>query len=131
MIHLAACLWIMTATFIKGSDDDDTWMDGEIESMGVSEQYLTSVYFTVTTITTVGYGDISGGSRSEKIFCIFIMLIGVMSFSFFSGSLASLIQFYDCQNAKYREQLSLLNKLFKEYKLPVALYANLKQSLNY
>lgn len=121
----------MTATFIKGSDDDDTWMDGEIESMGVSEQYLTSVYFTVTTITTVGYGDISGGSRSEKIFCIFIMLIGVMSFSFFSGSLASLIQFYDCQNAKYREQLSLLNKLFKEYKLPVALYANLKQSLNY
>lgn len=130
MIHLAACLWIMTATFIKGSDDD-TWMDGEIESMGVSEQYLTSVYFTVTTITTVGYGDISGGSRSEKIFCIFIMLIGVMSFSFFSGSLASLIQFYDCQNAKYREQLSLLNKLFKEYKLPVALYANLKQSLNY
>ena len=54
-----------------------------------------------------------------------------MSFSFFSGSLASIIQFYDCQNAKYREQLSLLNKLFKEYKLPVQLYANLKQSLNY
>ena len=94
--------------------------------MPASEQYLTSVYFTVTTITTVGYGDHSGNTIAEKIFCVFIMIIGVMSFSFFSGSLASIIQFYDCQNAKYREQLSLLNKLFKEYRLPVELYANLK-----
>jgi hypothetical protein len=66
-------------------------MEGDINDMPPSEQYLTSVYFTVTTITTVGYGDISGSSISEKIFCVIIMLVGVMSFSFFSGSLASII----------------------------------------
>ena len=50
------------------------------------------MYFTVTTITTVGYGDISGNqTQSEKIFCIFIMVAGVIAFSFASGSLASII----------------------------------------
>lgn len=130
LIHIAACCWIMTAN-LNDENFEDSWMSGDIQSMPPSEQYLTSIYFTVTTITTVGYGDVSGNTKSEKVFCCFVMIIGVMSFSFFSGSLASIIQFYDCQNAKYREQLSLLNKLFKEYKLPVQLYSNLKQSLNY
>ena len=53
--------------------------------------YLTAFYFTVTTITTVGYGDISGGTASEKVFCIIIMVVGVVSFSFASGSLASIM----------------------------------------
>jgi len=53
--------------------------------------YLTSIYFTVTTITTVGYGDISGNTKVEKVFCILIMVIGVIAFSFASGTLASII----------------------------------------
>jgi uncharacterized membrane protein (UPF0182 family) len=64
--------------------------DGYIE-MSASEQYLTSFYFTITTITTVGYGDISINTPLEKIFCIIIMIIGVLAFTFASGSLASIL----------------------------------------
>lgn len=53
--------------------------------------YVTSFYFTVTTVLTVGYGDISAYSLMEKFFCIFIMLVGVMSFSFATGALTSII----------------------------------------
>jgi Trk-type K+ transport system membrane component len=49
----------------------------------------------VTTITTVGYGDISGSTDIEKVFCIFIMIIGVLAFSFATGSLASILANYD------------------------------------
>ena len=96
LIHICSCLWIMTATFMGDEGVDGTWMEGDIEELPHSEQYLTSFYFTVQTITTVGYGDMSISSNSEKIYCVMIMLVGVMSFSFFSGSLASIIQFYDC-----------------------------------
>ena len=50
--------------------------------MSDGEIYLTAFYFTVTTISTVGYGDISGGTMTEKIGAIFLMLFGVISFSF-------------------------------------------------
>ena len=53
--------------------------------------YLTSYYFTVTTITTVGYGDFSARTFNEKIICIFIMIAGVIAFSMASGALTNYI----------------------------------------
>jgi hypothetical protein len=106
-------------------------MEGDIFLMPPGEKYLTSIYFTVTTITTVGYGDVSISTKTEKIFCIFSMLVGVISFSFASGSLASILQSIDNQNQKHKDQLEILNKLYKEYSLPLSLYSHLKQSLSY
>ena len=34
-----------------------------------SELYSVSMYFCITTITTVGYGDISGNNAYERVFC--------------------------------------------------------------
>ena len=45
----------------------------------------------MTTITTVGYGDISANNNLERVFGTLIMLIGVLCFSFASGSLASIL----------------------------------------
>ena len=89
IIHIVACLWIMTVQFNDSSEG--TWMEGDIFEMNPPEKYLTSIYFTVTTITTVGYGDVSISTKVEKIFCIITMLTGVIAFSFASGSLASIL----------------------------------------
>jgi hypothetical protein len=61
----------------------------------IPEIYMLSLYWTVTTITTVGYGDISGTNSIERIFCSMIMLIGVISFSYANGSLSSILTTYD------------------------------------
>ena len=78
-------------------------MEGNIAMMEPGEQYLTSVYFTITTITTVGYGDMSIRTPLEKVFCIFLMLVGVLAFSFASGSLASTLQNLDTERAQFKE----------------------------
>ena len=93
--------------------------------------YLTSFYWTVTTITTVGYGEPAGTNNLERFFCSLMMLIGVISFSIANGTLASIIQNYDLTNAQYQEKLVVLNRIYKEYCLPLDLYVRLKQSLAY
>ena len=65
------------------------------ENMEDAELYITSFYFTVTCIVTVGFGDIYAISIGEKIIAIFMMLVGVISFSFATGSLSSIIANYD------------------------------------
>ena len=75
------------------------------------ERYLTSFYFTITTITTVGYGDISGGTMTEKIGAIVLMLLGVISFSVASASLYSIFDSFDKGEAALREKMQLLRKL--------------------
>ena len=86
VIHVLSCLWIFFAGF--SDDNKGTWMDDdEVRQMGEGEIYLYSVYFTVTTITTVGYGDMSAGNNSERIYCVIVMMIGVTLFTTASSTI--------------------------------------------
>lgn len=131
VMHIVTCLWILVAA-LQNEDYTLTW----IESIGAQEKdntslYITSLYWTVTTFTTVGYGDISGTTNFEMIFCSFMMIIGVVAFSYANGSLASIIQNYDQNNAEFTDKLMILNRIYKDYCLPLDLYIRLKKNLNY
>lgn len=84
--------------FIARLDDENknNWVyyHGFIDKSDL-EVYVTSFYFTVTTLVTVGYGDITAHSVGEKCMCMFLMIIGVIIFSFTAGSLSSIITSYD------------------------------------
>lgn len=66
-------------------------MEGGVDEMTKADQYLTSFYWTVQTITTVGYGDTSINTKTEKIACIMLMIFGVVAFGLLSGSLTSIL----------------------------------------
>jgi voltage-gated potassium channel Kch len=51
------------------------WLDQE-ELTTLTEQYVASVYWSFTTMTTVGYGDISAKTVAERVFAILGMLMG-------------------------------------------------------
>ena len=70
---------------------DDDYILNLVKNKNHMEIYITSFYYTISTITTVGYGDISGKNTLERGMCIIIMLIGVMAFSFATGSLSSIL----------------------------------------
>ena len=38
--------------------------------------YVTSLYFTLTSMTTVGFGNVSANTNAEKAFATIVMLIG-------------------------------------------------------
>ena len=96
MCHFVACIWIFTAKNFGGYEDDDeettNWIEaGEFGDFTMGQLYITSFYFAVTTITTVGYGDINGTSTPERWICFFMHLVGVLSYSFAAGSLSNII----------------------------------------
>ena len=93
------------------------------------EQSASSLYFTCTTITTVGYGDVLAQTTNEKVFCFLLMIIGVIGFSFASGSLASILNNYDLHNAKLSEKVETLNKIQKDYDISKELYNRVHNSL--
>jgi hypothetical protein len=79
--------------------------------MNVWDLYVLAFYFSVTSMTTVGYGDMSGSNSIERIFCIVLMVIGVVVFTFISGSLSSVLSNFDSTNASLQEQMLFLNRL--------------------
>ena len=130
LCHVATCMWY----FIAKLEDfhDQTWvLRYGYEAESPSELYLIGFYFTITTITTVGYGDMSGGTFTERIFCIGLMIVGVVSYSFAISSLTSVISSLDSKQAKLKEKLNILNNIRSEYDMDFELYWKLRQSLYY
>ena len=41
-----------------------------------SDAYVTALYYACTSLTTVGFGNVSANTRAEKIFSVVVMIIG-------------------------------------------------------
>ena len=93
--------------------------------------YVSSFYFSVTTIVTVGYGDITAISSGEKIVAVFLMITGVIAFSFATGALSSIIANIDQSEAMLKEKMATLQDIEFEYKISKRLYNNLVKSIRY
>lgn len=96
LTHLMACLWIAI-----GRIDDQSWVtkfvvkeqenrnDIQITYFDyVVQIYANSFYFILTTITTVGYGDINGDTTYELLFSMCVEFIGLTFFSFLTGTIS-------------------------------------------
>lgn len=86
--HVTACLWLLSAR----SRDPETWVlrQGLQDESGFT-LYLVSFYWAVTTVTTVGFGDLYADTESEKLIAMVWMLVGVGLYSFIVGTLSAVI----------------------------------------
>ena len=89
------------------------------------------MYFVVQTITTVGYGDMSISNQTERVICIFLMWIGVLGFTAGTSFLTTLLDNFDSSNREIEDKLIILNRIYKQYQLPLKIYERVKKSLNY
>lgn len=105
MCHLCSCFWIIIPSmyYTKETKFEGTWLSSFVPDPYTNhfQIYVVSFYWTITTITTVGYGDISGTNNPERIFCCIVMVIGVIAFGFANGTLASIMTNYDNKSGKY------------------------------
>ena len=102
--HLIACGWI----FIGGPT--------EFDSNG--QTYLEAFYWTVTTLTTIGYGDITPVEPVQFVFVIIIMLIGAAIYGFIIGNIANIIANIDVAKSQFRERVETVDTFLKYRNIP-------------
>jgi len=99
--HWTACGWI--------------WLGGggASRSPDLLDAYVEALYWTITTLATVGYGDITPQDMPQRIFAIFVMIAGVGSYGYIIANVAGFIANMDLiraqQKRKIDEVISFLN----------------------
>ena len=100
--HFFACVFHYIAIVQINSGAIDTWLHSKNLIHKLSfEKYVNSLYFSVVTMITVGYGDISPTSLFEKIFSIFFMQISCITYGYIINSIGSILMQLD----KYEQEL--------------------------
>jgi len=118
-------------------DQDSTYtnwiISGDYTELTAVQLYTTSFYFTITTMTTVGYGDISGTNTEERIVCCILMIMGVLFFTYVSGTITNIITNEEEENKMYQEKKMHLNKLYKKHgkTMRTELYLELLHSIKF
>ena len=128
--HLCACFWYFMAKLEDLSPDSWVVRLGYVDSSNF-ELYIISFYWTLTTVTTVGYGDINAGTTIERVYNLFIMSFGVLLYSFAIGSLSSIVSTLDQKTAEMNQKLQILSSIKKEFNLDQNIYDKVRKVIKF
>lgn len=115
--HWLACGWLA----LRGID----------VNLQIFDNYVKSLYWTVTTITTVGYGDITPNSTWQTLYALLVEIIGVGAYGYLIGKLATHLNKRDPAKNKYLTNLENLSTLVKLRKVPKNLQKRLHEYYAY
>ena len=76
----------------------------------VSTTYITSLYWCVTTLTTVGYGDITPTSNAEMLYAIVVEIFGIATYGYIIGNVANILVNLDPAKARFRDNMQKLGE---------------------
>ena len=73
--HLLACFWCFLGRldYHLPQDEKFSWVNfNSFDEKDFASMYIFSIYFILQTLTTVGYGDHTGSTTNEYIFCMIL-----------------------------------------------------------
>ena len=117
--HMVGCLWYLIGR--SGGPDliDGGWMwRYHMTDHTLEAQYVTSLYWAFSTLTTVGYGDISARTAQEQVYSMLMMLLGVSWYAYIVSSMSTIMASFDRQNKAIKEKMHSVNAFIQDAKLP-------------
>jgi len=129
LVHIMACIWYFEA---KLDSNPSNWVTRYffLENTNAS-LYLTSLYYVISTIATVGYGDIFSGTVPEQILSILLMLLGAGFYSYTVGIMASIFSSRENRLASLKRKISIANEFAHEIKASKVLKRRIRKILEY
>lgn len=102
--HWMACGWLA--------------LGGIAGDLDAFSRYIRALYWVVTTLTTVGYGDISPSTNVQIIFTMGVEVVGVGIYGYIIGNVASLLANLDVERARQAEKMQQVQAFLQSRQLP-------------
>ncbi|XP_054849477.1 potassium voltage-gated channel subfamily H member 6 [Eublepharis macularius] len=139
--HWLACIWYAIGNVERpymehkigwldnlGDQIGKRYNDSDISSgPSIKDKYVTALYFTFSSLTSVGFGNVSPNTNSEKIFSICVMLIGSLMYASIFGNVSAIIQRLYSGTARYHTQMLRVKEFIRFHQIPNPLRQRLEE----
>ncbi|PQQ15447.1 hypothetical protein Pyn_28840 [Prunus yedoensis var. nudiflora] len=135
--HTAACFFYYLATTMPPSQEGYTWIGSlkmgdysysHFREIDLWKRYITSLYFAVVTMATVGYGEIHAVNVREMIFIMFYVSFDMILGAYLLGNIAALIV-KGSKTEKFRDKMTELIKYMNKNRLDRGISKEIKNHL--
>ncbi|KAI3801883.1 hypothetical protein L1987_30000 [Smallanthus sonchifolius] len=121
-VHCAGCFYYyLAATYPKPGNTWIGYNNTDFEDEGLGVLYITSMYWSITTLTTVGYGDLHAQNRREMIFVICYMLFNLGLTSYLIGNMTNLVVHGTSKTRHFRDTIQAASSFAHRNQLPTRL----------
>uniref|UniRef100_A0A2K5QNX6 Potassium voltage-gated channel subfamily H member 6 n=1 Tax=Cebus imitator TaxID=2715852 RepID=A0A2K5QNX6_CEBIM len=139
--HWLACIWYAIGNVERPYLEHKIgWLDSLGVQLGkrynssdpasgpsVQDKYVTALYFTFSSLTSVGFGNVSPNTNSEKVFSICVMLIGSLMYASIFGNVSAIIQRLYSGTARYHTQMLRVKEFIRFHQIPNPLRQRLEE----
>ncbi|XP_051987804.1 potassium voltage-gated channel subfamily H member 6a isoform X2 [Xyrauchen texanus] len=143
--HWLACIWYAIGNVERTSSSriggmKIGWLDNLADQIGkqyndsdfssgpsIKDKYVTALYFTFSSLTSVGFGNVSPNTNPEKIFSICVMLIGSLMYASIFGNVSAIIQRLYSGTARYHTQMLRVKEFIRFHQIPGDLRQRLEE----
>jgi voltage-gated potassium channel len=119
VVNLIACGWSALGGGSVGRSPDHVL------------DYIRAAYWTITTLATVGYGDITAETKGQMIYASLTMLVGIGFFGYVLGNIASLLVRLDAAREAHLEILSRVDSFMRGNAVPGPLRSRVREYYRY
>ncbi|KAH7425341.1 hypothetical protein KP509_11G050100 [Ceratopteris richardii] len=122
-IHCAGCFYYLLAD--RHSDPSKTWMGAvmpDFKHHSICIRYVYSIYWSMTTLTTVGYGDLHAENSAEMVFSIFYMLFNLGLTAYLIGNMTNLVVHVTGRTRRFRDSVQAVSSFAFRNRLPARLH---------
>ena len=111
--HFLACVWWGVASQLTNHPwyDNDNYTYMNLREAPFRVQYVTSLYLSITTLTTTGYGDITPNNTLERLMAIFIFVLGALVYGYVTANVSTIIG----KISKNRARINKFQSQIREY----------------
>ena len=131
--HIFACIWYLVAIVEVSVDSSaHTWVhSSDLYTQPWYNKYIFSFYYSIVTIVTVGYGDVTPQNPLERLCACFFILVGCITFGYCINCIGTIFQEISQEHSTFMESIAEIDMYMRKRNVDLDLQIRVRNYLEW